>query len=374
MAFFWTGCGDSPTDVDPDPTAPADLSGLPGSIVFLSDREWGATSLGPSLTELYVIRPDGTEERQLTDNETIDNIAALTSVHPSGRSVLFERLMRTGPVPALDAVSVDLDGTLTALTDNLERLIEDQVPPFEWATDPQWSPDGSSFLSAVMGGDQGRTDWEIYVYSADGGERTFLLPENTNLDWKPRWSPRGDWVAFLSADWNSPWKVHLVRPDGSDERLISVPGSSGVPVWAPDGSHVLFEVSARYPEEGPYSIWRVDAEGSGAAVLVQSAPGWRDPILPRFSPDGALLTFVARGPFDTEDIFLAAPDGSDIRSLVSSQGDDRSVAFSPDGDYIVFSSDRFGPQDLFVASVDGTVLERITDTGYNRNPLWLPQR
>lgn len=61
-------------------------------------------------------------------------------------------------------------------------------------------------------------------------------------------------------------------------------------------------------------------------------------------------------------MFIAARDGSDERPLLTTLDMDYDPVWSPDGQWIVFTSDREGSADLFRAKPDGTGLERLTDS------------
>jgi len=60
-------------------------------------------------------------------------------------------------------------------------------------------------------------------------------------------------------------------------------------------------------------------------------------------------------------LFIAASDGSNEHPLLSSQGSDYDPAWSPDGSFIVFTSDRSGSADLFLVKPDGTGLKQLTN-------------
>ena len=94
-----------------------------------------------------------------------------------------------------------------------------------------------------------------------------------------------------------------------------------------------------------------------AALLVATALGISasaaDPpqiVLARVSPNPGGLG-----------IFIASADGSGERPLLSPPDVDYDPAFAPDGQTIVFTSDREGSADLFLVKPDGTALERLTD-------------
>ena len=60
-------------------------------------------------------------------------------------------------------------------------------------------------------------------------------------------------------------------------------------------------------------------------------------------------------------LYLAASDGTGERPLLSSPDADYDPVWSPDGTFIVFTSDREGSADLFRVNPDGSGLERLTD-------------
>ncbi len=62
------------------------------------------------------------------------------------------------------------------------------------------------------------------------------------------------------------------------------------------------------------------------------------------------------------ELMIADADGSNPRKLVPGTEIDYNVSFSTDGRWIVFTSERTGTADIFRARVDGTALERLTDS------------
>src|SRR4051812_10314261 len=60
-------------------------------------------------------------------------------------------------------------------------------------------------------------------------------------------------------------------------------------------------------------------------------------------------------------LFIADADGTDEHPLIANPDIDYDPAWSPDGAWIAFTSDRAGSGDLFRVKPDGTRLERLTD-------------
>lgn len=60
-------------------------------------------------------------------------------------------------------------------------------------------------------------------------------------------------------------------------------------------------------------------------------------------------------------LFIANADGSDERPLLPNSGFDYNASFSPDGKWIVFTSERGGSADIYRVHQNGSGLERLTD-------------
>jgi Tol biopolymer transport system component len=157
------------------------------------------------------------------------------------------------------------------------------------ASSPQLSPDGRriAFAEVLAGTDHG----DIRVEGMDGSGRVSLTDDPFKNE-VPRWSPDGEWIAFVS-DRGGRKAIWRIRPDGrSLSRLAAVPGADvTAPIWSPDGKRIAF-----------------GTEG-GDAYLSELAPegAARDPrSLPRpeegasfepssWSPDGRTLAGTAGG-------------------------------------------------------------------------------
>src|SRR6185312_4265921 len=60
-------------------------------------------------------------------------------------------------------------------------------------------------------------------------------------------------------------------------------------------------------------------------------------------------------------LFIASADGSGERPLLNTPDLDYDAAFAPDGQTLVFTSERNGSADLYRVKADGSSLERLTD-------------
>jgi Tol biopolymer transport system component len=77
--------------------------------------------------------------------------------------------------------------------------------------------------------------------------------------------------------------------------------------------------------------------------------------------------------FPTFDIYTAAPDGSDVRPLVTGEGYDAEATVSPDGRFVIFTSTRSGDLELWRLELATGALLQLTDTpGYDGGAFFSP--
>ena len=107
-----------------------------------------------------------------------------------------------------------------------------------------------------------------------------------------------------------------------------------------------------------------------AAIMVAMATAGVKAETPRWvrntaiSPDGKSVAFTYKG-----DIFVVPVSGGEARQITSGSGYDSYPVWSPDGQTIVFSSDRNGAESIFRTSVKGGNPVRLTTNSSSAMPL-----
>lgn len=106
----------------------------------------------------------------------------------------------------------------------------------------------------------------------------------------------------------------------------------------------------------------------GRVTQLTTGADWRDES-PRWSPDGQWIAFASNrahyGPQAEPgspdlDIYVMRADGSDVRRVTTDAGNDGDPSWLPDGQSIVFSSDRSSRGDLYRVRVGDGHTERLT--------------
>jgi Tol biopolymer transport system component len=333
---------------------------LPGLIVFYSERDGDA--------EIYTMKPDGSDQRPLTDNTADDHSPSWS---PDGGWIVFQS-DRDDPHPRTcfpncnyNLYLMDADGG------NVRRLTD--LPGAEWGAG--WSPDGRSLVFTA--GEIGFEAYGIYRIDLDGGAPQPLLVDGSN-NTAPNWSPDGSQITF-SSNRDGGVDIFVMDADGSNLRkLVDTGLDDYMPDWSPDGSRIAF-FAADWPGI-KQDIYTVDLDGSNLQNLTNT-PNIVDED-PRWSPDGSRIVFQSDRDWNFE-IYIMNADGSQPQNLTRHPGQDYWPDwFMPAETKIAFVSDHGGNPQIYLMPAPGGQVEtpvassdwqRLTSgTQENYFPTWSP--
>ena len=220
-------------------------------------------------------------------------------------------------VPDGNVPSVSSDGTLvhvigsTNRVSQIVRVSRDGTiaktigrPQEQWPF-PALSPDGGS---VAIGAAENEAD-ELWTHDSERGTST-RLTFNDNTPHDPRWSPRGDMIAYQQGI-APPFTLTLLTVDGKSEprSLGSGYGAS----WSPDGRMILYAAQT----EGDWDLYyREIAEGAEPVLFLKAADSQYAPAL---SPDGKYVAYVSHETRKAE-IYIKGFPGGEGKWQVSSDG------------------------------------------------------
>jgi dipeptidyl aminopeptidase/acylaminoacyl peptidase len=281
--------------------------------------------------------------------------------------------------------------TLCAAAPALAQAPEKAAPPaprnltiddyfqIKRVADPQISPDGKwvAYVVTSLSLKTDKSERQIWVVPTAGGEAIPMTTKGVNSS-RPRWSPDGKYLAFLSArgsgDKDGPktqvWTLN--RSGGEAQQLTeTIQGVSSFD-WSPKGDRLVLVLSDPSPEE----LEAAEAKEKSIEKIKPSTPKpWVIDRL-QFKQDNAGYLDRLRSHFYVFEIA-----GKKLTQVTSGDYDDGDPAWSPDGRFLVFTSNRSEDpdhnfnSDIWLVAADnpdkGMTLTRLTkNAGSDDSPAW----
>ena len=217
-----------------------------------------AVGMYASYSDLFVMDPDGTAQRQITRNKHAPLDDSDWAFHPQwapdGQSLAFIT-DRSSFYPMLWRANADGTG-LRQLTFPAHGL--DAIDSFAW------SPDGRSIAATRFL--SGQSQIVLIDVARPAGARALTNAARGAYD--PAWSPDGAYLAYVTREIgkNVVWVVDVQNPDRPVP--IAEPEIARSPVWSPHGNAVAYIGMG----SGAFEIYSVDLSLDGSQPIAPGRP------------------------------------------------------------------------------------------------------
>jgi eukaryotic-like serine/threonine-protein kinase len=305
------------------------------TIAFASDRD--------GQSRIWLKQLAGGGEAALTSGP--DDLPRFS---PDGSMLLFAR--REPAHPSLYRTGI--------VGGEARKLVED-------AAEGDWSPDGRQIVVLRWKSERGLTDSSLAIAPAEGGETTEVVRIPAHQLTHPRWSPDGKTIATTELGAGGAAKfLFLIDVASKKIRLLS-PQSAGLvsaPAWSGDGD-LVYSKSESVVANVTSSAGRVMRQNarSGRMETLFWSPTNSD-VLDVLGP--GRLVFDGRSLRENLQEFPLAAAKAIVpaaRWLTQGNSTDRQPVYSPDGEWVAFSSTRSGNLDLWEVSTRTGSVRRLTD-------------
>ncbi|WCJ59263.1 PDZ domain-containing protein [Fontisphaera persica] len=316
-------------------------------------------------TDIYIVPVTGGLPRRLTHHGAADRVIEW---YPDGRSLLYATMMTSYKDRFNQLYRIPVTGGLP------EKL---PVPYGEFAA---LSPDAKILAYTPISVDfrtwkryRGGMNPDIWLFDLEKNTARNLTRHDAN-DSLPMW--RGDTLYFLS-NRDAHGRDNLWAYDTRKERFRQLTAFQDYDVKFPSigPADIVFECGGKLylldlaTEKYQEVKIQVVTDQSTLKPRLENVSGYIHNAA--VSPSGKRVIFEARG-----DVFSAPAENGVVRNLTRTSGvAERYPAWSPDGRWLAYFSDRTGEYELTLRPADGTGEEQTLTSlgpGYRYRPQWSP--
>jgi Tol biopolymer transport system component len=223
---------------------------------------------------------------------------------------------------------------------------------------PAWSPDGREIVYRHSG--PGRTG--IRLIRADGENDREIIFGWGEL---PSFSPDGRSVLYTKLDSNGFYYAHsdlyLYDLEKKSERRLTHGARAYVAAFAPDGQTIYF--AHHIGRDASTAISKLDLQSGKITPVKEFSDNSVTVHSLAVSPDGKTLALSLWKRGGYQDIYLLPREGGELQAVTQDKDEDLDPSFSPDGQYLLFSSDRgeYRVANLYAYKLDNGSFYKVTN-------------
>lgn len=215
-----------------------------------------------------------------------------------------------------------------------------------------WLPDGKTIVSPA--GNSTENYQSVVAISVENGETKFFCPKRWQMAPQVAWLDNRHGLLVTAreriSDNFSIWQVSY--PSGEAQKITNDLNSYPSVSVTSDGKLLAAVQTEQYA-----NIWVI--AGTDSARAIQITQGRQYNGAPSWTPDGEVVhTSWSGGNYD---LYLIDSRGGSAKQLTANSGSNIAPSVSPDGRYIVFTSDRAGMPNIWRMDIDGANPKRLID-------------
>ncbi len=387
VPFGWQGTGGLPEDIalivasdlrrsgDFAPLAREDLVATPDSIAEVRYANWqlsGADYLVIGSVsqdgENYIVQAqlvDVVQQKLLSGVRFLVTAQSLRNAAHQIADEVYEKVLGVKGAFNTQIAYVSMTGPQQNRTYRLELADADGQSAQPMLTSPRpimspaWAPDGVRIAYVSF---ENRQSSAIYIQDRIQGTRTKLVSRE-GINGAPAWSPDGTRLAVVLS-YNGSADIYIIEvATGRTQRITDSDAIDTEPAWI-DNETLVFTSD----RSGGAQLYEVPARGGSARRLTFEGSYNANAAV---SPDGTEIAFVHRSDRGYQIAVIDRNSGL-FRTLTNGTLDE-SPSFAPNGQMILFATERNGRGVLGAVSIDGDLEQTLSQTSASvREPAWSP--
>jgi TolB protein len=204
---------------------------------------------------------------------------------------------------------------------------------------------------------------QIVVADYDGFRKR-QITKHSSVNFMPAWSADNLRIYFTSLRNGKTQIFERILSGSMDKHLFPQIDQAFGPAVNPKDGTLLFSIIGQNGTD----IWQGNPQTGNAFRLIYSK---YIEVSPSWSPHGTAFLFSSDKGGQPQ-IYMALKDGSDVQRISFVGKYNEKAVWSPDGERIAYCSMDGGKLNIYTSAIDGKDVRKLTFEGNNENPTWSP--